>query len=64
MEGNLVGDSGEQDPEVYADIARRYPQRIKKIYIRRVPDTNKNFQKIFSGLDGRLWQVFDTADQI
>jgi phosphatidate phosphatase APP1 len=32
----LIGDSGEQDPEIYADIVRRYPQRIRAIYIRSV----------------------------
>jgi phosphatidate phosphatase APP1 len=35
----LVGDSGEQDPEIYAGIARRYPARVRVIYIRLVnPD--------------------------
>ena len=32
----LIGDSGEQDPEVYSDIVRRYPKRIRAIYIRSV----------------------------
>ena len=32
----LSGDSGEQDPEIYADIVRRYPDRIRAIYIRSV----------------------------
>ena len=32
----LVGDSGENDPEVYAHIVRRFPRRIRKIYIRSV----------------------------
>ncbi|HYR35576.1 MAG TPA: phosphatase domain-containing protein [Burkholderiales bacterium] len=32
----LIGDSGEDDPEVYADIVRRYPKRIRVIYIRSV----------------------------
>ncbi|MDZ7752976.1 MAG: phosphatase domain-containing protein [Gammaproteobacteria bacterium] len=30
----LVGDSGQRDPEVYAAIARRYPERVAAIYIR------------------------------
>jgi phosphatidate phosphatase APP1 len=35
----LIGDSGEQDPEIYSDIVRRFPQRIRTIYIRSVnPD--------------------------
>jgi len=32
----LVGDSGENDPEVYADIVRRFAKRIRVIYIRSV----------------------------
>ncbi|KAJ2808960.1 hypothetical protein H4R20_000509 [Coemansia guatemalensis] len=30
----LVGDSGEQDLETYADLARRFPGRIARIFIR------------------------------
>ncbi|HLL12976.1 MAG TPA: phosphatase domain-containing protein [Rubrivivax sp.] len=32
----LVGDSGEQDPEIYAEVVRHHPQRVKAIYIRSV----------------------------
>jgi phosphatidate phosphatase APP1 len=32
----LIGDSGERDPEVYAEIVRRHPRRIRAIYIRSV----------------------------
>jgi phosphatidate phosphatase APP1 len=32
----LIGDSGENDPEVYADIVRRFRRRIRTIYIRSV----------------------------
>jgi len=32
----LIGDSGERDPEVYRDIVRRFPGRIRAIYIRAV----------------------------
>lgn len=35
----LIGDSGERDPEIYAEIVRRHPDAIKVIYIRNVnPD--------------------------
>jgi phosphatidate phosphatase APP1 len=36
LEFVLIGDSGEQDPEIYAGIVRRHPQRIRVIYIRSV----------------------------
>ena len=32
----LSGDSGEKDPEIYTDIVRRFPKRIRAIYIRSV----------------------------
>ncbi len=32
----LIGDTSQQDPEIYADIARRYGSRILAIYIRNV----------------------------
>jgi phosphatidate phosphatase APP1 len=32
----LIGDSGEEDPEIYAAIVRRHPRRIRAIYIRSV----------------------------
>ena len=32
----LVGDSGEHDPEIYAEVAQRFPGRVLGIYIRDV----------------------------
>ena len=32
----LIGDSGEEDPEVYSAILSRFPERIRVIYIRSV----------------------------
>jgi phosphatidate phosphatase APP1 len=32
----LVGDSGQEDPEIYREVVRAYPGRIKGIYIRDV----------------------------
>jgi phosphatidate phosphatase APP1 len=34
----LVGDSGERDPEVYVDVARRRPDQVHGILIRRLDD--------------------------
>lgn len=35
----LIGDDGEYDPEIYADIQTRFPDRISSVWIRRVnPD--------------------------
>lgn len=32
----LIGDSGEQDPEIYREVVRLYPERVRAIYIRDV----------------------------
>ena len=38
----LIGDSGEQDPEIYAGVVHRHPERIRAIYIRSVnPDPRR-----------------------
>lgn len=41
----LIGDSGEQDPEIYDQICTIFPDRIKAIYIRDVTFTRKNALK-------------------
>lgn len=38
----LIGDSGQEDPEIYREIVARYPSRILAIYIRNVtPDITR-----------------------
>jgi len=32
----LVGDDGEDDPDVYADVAREHPQRVLAVALRQV----------------------------
>lgn len=32
----LIGDSGERDPEIYREVVREYPGRIRAIYIRQI----------------------------
>lgn len=46
----LLGDSGEKDPEIYAEIVRAHPGRILAVYIREV--------RLDPG-DGRVEQVTD-----
>jgi phosphatidate phosphatase APP1 len=47
LEFVLVGDSGEQDPEIYAATVRRFPERIRAIYIRSVnPKTVGDIEKL------------------
>lgn len=32
----LIGDSGQEDPEIYRDVVRDYPKRVLAVYIRNV----------------------------
>ena len=62
----LVGDSGEQDPEIYATLARRHPQRIARIFIRDASGGTLEAgrcRKAFEGIAAEKWQLFkDPAD--
>lgn len=63
----LVGDSGEKDPEVYGELARRYPDRILHVLIRNVteeaPD-NHRFQQAFKGVPRHHWQLFTQGEDL
>lgn len=63
----LIGDSGEKDPEIYADTLRRYPTRIARIFIRNVTGTTADdprFVKVFAGIDRDRWQLFANPDEL
>ncbi|MCW2867434.1 MAG: hypothetical protein JWR20_1622, partial [Marmoricola sp.] len=49
----LLGDSGERDPEIYADVVRSHPGRVLAVYIREV--------RLDPG-DGRVEAVSSTWD--
>jgi len=42
----LIGDSGQQDPEIYCDVVREYPGRIRAVYIRNVTPTAARLESI------------------
>ena len=56
----LIGDSGENDPEVYADIVRRFPKRIRVIYIRSV---NRQPRRV-AAIERLIAQVAPTGCQL
>ncbi len=63
----LVGDSGEQDPEVYAALMRDRPDQIQRVYIRNVTaedSANDRFSTVFNGLDEDRWLLFQHASEI
>jgi hypothetical protein len=63
----LLGDSGEKDAQVYAQIANDHPEKIAKIYIRNInADTRLDefYETVFDGLPRSLWQTFEDPDEI
>jgi len=55
----LIGDSGEEDPAIYAACMRRYLKQIRAVCIRDVtPGAGRAFyDKIFAGLNKKSWLV-------
>lgn len=58
----LIGDNGEQDPEVYAQIMRRHPAQVLRIYLRNVAGESREdlrYQSAYQGIDRARWRLFD-----
>ena len=56
----LVGDSGEADPEIYAQVYRANPQRIDSIVIRDVTDEGRlsdRYRATFEDIDPVRWHI-------
>lgn len=57
----LVGDSGEQDPEIYAAVLREHPEQVRLILIRDVTGedgASARMKKAFEGIPEERWKVF------
>lgn len=61
----LVGDSGEQDAAIFADLVRENPRMVSHILIRNTTDEPLDaFRETFAGLPDELWQVFREPSEI
>ena len=63
----LVGDSGQKDPEIYADLARQNASQVAAILIRDLKNEGPQaarFASCFDGLPVNCWQVFSDPDEI
>ena len=56
----LIGDSGEQDPEIYRAVVKEYPERIRVIYIRSV---DRHPSRI-AAIDKLIEEVEQTGSQL
>lgn len=58
----LIGDSGEDDPEIYAEVLRRHPAQIVSILIRNITNARREdarFTEAFAGLEPARWALFE-----
>jgi phosphatidate phosphatase APP1 len=63
----LVGDSGEQDPEIYGALARTHPRQIAHIFIRELGSAGREterYQSAFHDLPPTLWTIFDDPAEL
>jgi phosphatidate phosphatase APP1 len=56
----LIGDSGEKDPEIYGEIVRKYPKRIRTIYIRSI---NTKPERL-AAIDKLIAEIAETGCQL
>lgn len=56
----LIGDSGEQDPEIYREVVKKYPQRIRVIYIRSINTKNERL----AAIDKLIEEIAETGCQL
>lgn len=64
----LVGDSGERDPEIYAAVARTFPDRVTHVYIRDVGSEDatalrERMERTFASLE-TPWTIFRHGNEL
>lgn len=60
----LIGDSGEADALIYANIYKKYPGRVQQIIIREVHESSPAKLEMFDGVPKEFWQVFKDSSEI
>ncbi|MHB8973796.1 MAG: phosphatidate phosphatase App1 family protein [Pirellulaceae bacterium] len=63
----LIGDSGEQDPEIYTELARTHRPQIVGVFIRNVTAEQLDGARcraLQPGLAGVRFQLFEQADEL
>lgn len=63
----LVGDSGEQDPEIYGKVAREHPGKVVGIFIRNVTGESadsRRFRSALKGIEKGRGRVFRRAEEL
>jgi hypothetical protein len=63
----LVGDSGEHDPEIYGELARKHPEQVVRVLIRDVTGEAagaERYHTAFQGLAREKWALFNRPAEV
>jgi len=63
----LVGDSGERDPEIYVDVARRFPDQVTRVFIRNLverPVNRARHRRLVKRLADGVLSTFQHAHEL
>jgi phosphatidate phosphatase APP1 len=70
----FIGDSTQKDPESYATTYRKFPEKVRRIFIRVVEGVNEmeerrlnsreRFEKAFVGVPNTVWRTYRNASEL
>ncbi len=63
----LVGDTGEQDPEIFGALAREFPKQVLRVFIRESqtpPADAKRLAAAFDKLPREAWHVYSKPEEL
>ena len=63
----LVGDTGEQDPEIFGALAGEFPKQVLRVFIRESqtpPADAKRLEKAFEKLPREAWHVYTKPEEL
>jgi phosphatidate phosphatase APP1 len=63
----LIGDSGGQDPEIFASLARKHPEQVTRVFIRDTAEERadaERFKTAFADLPEKCCRVFRNAEEL
>ena len=63
----LIGDSGEQDPEIYGHLSREFPGQVSGIFIRAIRGETRHSQRILAAFEGTptdRWTLYTDPSEI
>jgi phosphatidate phosphatase APP1 len=63
----LIGDTGEQDPEIFGALAREFPKQVLRVFIRESQNPPADVNRLdaaFDKLPREAWHVYTKPDEL